>query len=162
MEADDISLERQFELFSKFGKPNSSGRTIKLSQIDKWFKQANILNRNLTTTDTGLTFNRYKSSAVNYTTFLKFVNELARYKSVDGNEIKLQLLTCGAPIVNTEIGGSVNEMSSIDKYPMEEKLKFDEAGEGKSISAMEAILTEVEFMQTDADEGYDKIEFSTD
>ena len=36
-------LVEQFSLFSKFGDKTADGKTIKLSQSDKWFRQVNRL-----------------------------------------------------------------------------------------------------------------------
>lgn len=47
--------------FSKFGDTKSTGATITLSQSDKWMKQAKIIDgRRVTTTDTGVGFNKFK------------------------------------------------------------------------------------------------------
>ena len=54
------SLDEQFGLFSKFGDTKSDGKTITLTQIDKWFKQAAIFDKKLTTTDTAIAFNKFK------------------------------------------------------------------------------------------------------
>ena len=38
-EVDKVLLRDQFALFSKFGDKSADGKTIKLSQSDKWFRQ---------------------------------------------------------------------------------------------------------------------------
>ena len=38
-EVDKVLLREQFALFSKFGDKSADGKTIKLSQSDKWFRQ---------------------------------------------------------------------------------------------------------------------------
>ena len=38
-EVDKMLLREQFALFSKFGDKSADGKTIKLSQSDKWFRQ---------------------------------------------------------------------------------------------------------------------------
>lgn len=55
-----MNLEQQFINFSKFGDTKSDGTTITLTLIDKWFKQAQIFDKKITTTDTGITFNKFK------------------------------------------------------------------------------------------------------
>ena len=41
-EVDKAALKEQFEAFAKFGDKAADGKTIKLSQSDKWFKQVSI------------------------------------------------------------------------------------------------------------------------
>lgn len=53
-------LDKQFQNFSKFGDTKSTGKTITLTQCDKWMKQAGIFTKAVTTTDTGITFNKFK------------------------------------------------------------------------------------------------------
>ena len=52
-------LKEQFEAFAKFGDKQADGKTIKLSQSDKWFKQAKVIDgKKITTTDTGIAFRK--------------------------------------------------------------------------------------------------------
>ena len=53
------ALKEQFEAFAKFGDKSADGKTIKLSQSDKWFKQAKVIDpKKITTTDTGIAFRK--------------------------------------------------------------------------------------------------------
>ena len=57
--SDKAALKEQFESFAKFGDKSADGKTIKLSQSDKWFKQANVIDgKKITTTDTGIAFRK--------------------------------------------------------------------------------------------------------
>ena len=57
--SDPALLKSQFVLFSKFGDKTADGKTIKLSQSDKWFKQARVIQaKGVSTTDTGITFRK--------------------------------------------------------------------------------------------------------
>lgn len=50
-----------FRLFSKFGDTKSDGKSLTLSQSDKWMKQAKVIDgKKLTTTDTGICFKKFK------------------------------------------------------------------------------------------------------
>lgn len=61
MAAGGLTLEQQFENFSKFGDTKSDGTTITLTQADKWMKQAKVIDgKKITTTDTGIAFNKFK------------------------------------------------------------------------------------------------------
>ena len=44
----------QFKLFAKFGDSKSTGEAITLSNSDKWMKQAKVIDKKITTTDTGI------------------------------------------------------------------------------------------------------------
>ena len=58
-EVDKALLKDQFEAFAKFGDKTADGKTIKLTQSDKWFKQAGIIDgKALSTTDTGIAFRK--------------------------------------------------------------------------------------------------------
>ena len=56
-EVDKAALKEQFESYGKFGDKAADGKTIKLSQSDKWFKQAKVIDgKSITTGDTGIAF----------------------------------------------------------------------------------------------------------
>jgi len=56
---DKAVLKEQFEAFAKFGDKQADGKTIKLSQSDKWFKQAKVIDgKKISTTDTGIAFRK--------------------------------------------------------------------------------------------------------
>ena len=56
-----FTIEQLFAMYSKFGDPKSDGRRIALSQSDKWMKQGKIIDgRQITTTLTGVAFNKFK------------------------------------------------------------------------------------------------------
>ena len=58
-EVDKAVLKEQFESFGKFGDKAADGKSIKLSQSDKWFKQAKVIDgKTITTTDTGIAFRK--------------------------------------------------------------------------------------------------------
>lgn len=95
------SLEEMFRAFSKFGDTRSDGTLITLSQSDKWMKQAAIIDgKKITTTDTGICFNKFKSKSINYGDFVKYVEDLASYKKVDAKDLKDKLVSCGLPGTN--------------------------------------------------------------
>ncbi|KAK7079322.1 Tubulin polymerization-promoting protein member 3 [Halocaridina rubra] len=60
-DAPGLTLKEQFRIFSKFGDLKSDGKLLTLSQSDKWFKQAKVIDgKTITTTDTAITFNKMK------------------------------------------------------------------------------------------------------
>lgn len=51
------TFESMFKVFAKFGDSKSTGDAITLSNSDKWFKQAKVIDgKKVTTTDTGIYF----------------------------------------------------------------------------------------------------------
>ena len=51
------ALERQFDMFSRFGGSETQGNQITLTQSDKWLRQARVIDSwNVTTIDTALAF----------------------------------------------------------------------------------------------------------
>lgn len=95
------SLKEQFKLFSKFGDIKSDGKLITLSQSDKWMKQAGVIDKKITTTDTGIHFKKLKAVKVSLVDYQKFLEDLAKTKGIDLAEIKGKLVGCGAPGSNS-------------------------------------------------------------
>merc|ERR1711982_130506 len=99
-EADRNQLRCQFQLFSRFGDKSSDGTTIKLSQSDKWFKQAGLFkSRGITTTDTGIVYKKISKGVprLSFPAWCKYLNEISNSKKMDVNMIKHKLINCGAP-----------------------------------------------------------------
>lgn len=90
-------FKEQFKAFSKFGDTKSDGKLITLSQSDKWMKQAKVIDKKITTTDTAIHFKKLKSLKVSFSEYNKFLNDLATTKKVELTEIKKKLASCGAP-----------------------------------------------------------------
>lgn len=95
------TLKDQFKAFSKFGDVKSDGKMITLSQSDKWMKQAGVIDKKITTTDTGIHFKKLKSLKVSYVDYQKFLEDLAKVKSIDLAEIKSKMTGCGTPGSNS-------------------------------------------------------------
>lgn len=65
---------------------------------DKWMKQAKVIDgKKITTTDTGIYFKKLKSMKINFDDYHKFLEDLAKNKKVELEEIKTKMATCGAP-----------------------------------------------------------------
>jgi len=102
-EADKKQLRSQFQLFSRFGDKSSDGSTIKLSQSDKWFKQAGLFRaRGISTTDTGILFKKISKGVprLSFPAWCKYLNEISNSKKMDVNMIKHKLINCGPPAVS--------------------------------------------------------------
>lgn len=89
--------KESFKAFSKFGDIKSDGKHITLSQSDKWMKQAKVIDKKITTTDTAIHFKKLKSMKLTLSDYNKFLEDLATTKKVDLAEIKDKLANCGAP-----------------------------------------------------------------
>lgn len=105
---DSTKLKEQFRAFSKFGDVKSDGKQISLSQSDKWMKQAGVFDKKITTTDSGIHFKKLKSLKVGYVDYMKFLDDIAKSKSADVNEMKNKLAECGTPGANTKASVSLS------------------------------------------------------
>lgn len=104
-------FKEQFKAFSKFGDTKSDGKLITLSQSDKWMKQAKVIDKKITTTDTAIHFKKLKSLKVSFADYNKFLDDLATTRKVDLAEIKNKLATCGAP--------GVAQITNVRDIPLE-------------------------------------------
>lgn len=93
-----VTFEENFKSFAKFGDPKSDGKQITLSNSDKWMKQAKVIDgKKITTTDTGIYFKKLKAQKVGIVDYKKFLDDLAKNKKVEVDEIKRKLAGCGQP-----------------------------------------------------------------
>ncbi|XP_026285279.1 tubulin polymerization-promoting protein homolog isoform X2 [Frankliniella occidentalis] len=146
------SLEAQFEAFSKFGDSRSDGKTITLTQSDKWMKQAKLIDgKKITTTDTGIQFNKFKSKNIDYKTFVKYLEELASVKKMDANDLKTRLVDCGLPgtsgATKAVKTGGVDRLTDTSKYTGSHKERFDASGKGKGLEGRADIADNSGYVQ---------------
>lgn len=97
LEEPKVTFQDQFKAFSKFGDTKSDGKLITLSQSDKWMKQAKVIDKKITTTDTGIHFKKFKAMKISYADYNKFLEDLAKTKKVELSEIKNKMASCGTP-----------------------------------------------------------------
>ncbi|XP_058125024.1 tubulin polymerization-promoting protein homolog isoform X2 [Anopheles ziemanni] len=132
------AFKEQFKAFSKFGDTKSDGKHLTLSQSDKWMKQAKVIDKKITTTDTGIHFKKLKSMKLTYDDYNKFLDDLAKTKKVELEEIKSKMADCGAPGVHNATPGkaadTVARLTDTSKYTGSHKQRFDETGKGKGIA----------------------------
>lgn len=156
-----MKLDQQFINFSKFGDTKSDGKTITLTQIDKWMKQANVIDKNLTTTDTGICFNKFKSKTIHYADFLNFLEDLSKRRNVPLEEMKTKLQDCGLPGTNKTTQavktGAVDRLTDTSKYTGSHKERFDESGKGKGKEGREDLADNTGYVDGYKGQGtYDK------
>ncbi|CAG9772776.1 unnamed protein product [Ceutorhynchus assimilis] len=138
-----MALKEQFVSFAKFGDTKADGKTITLTQIDKWFKQAQVFDKKLTTTDTGIAFGKFKAKIITLENFEKFIDDLAGQKKMSGEEIRQKLIDCGTPgttkTTKAVATGGVERLTDTSKYTGAHKERFDESGKGKGLEGREDI-----------------------
>lgn len=134
------AFKEQFKAFSKFGDTKSDGKHITLSQSDKWMKQAKVVDgKTITTTDTGIHFKKFKLLKITLSDYIKFIEDLAKARKVDVEEIKKKMADCGAPGVTSAVGKSkadaaVERLTDVTKYTGSHRQRFDESGKGRGIA----------------------------
>ncbi|CAG9761711.1 unnamed protein product [Ceutorhynchus assimilis] len=140
-----VTLTEQFKAFAKFGDPKSDGKQITLSNSDKWMKQAKVIDgKKITTTDTGIYFKKLKSIKVGLVDYKKFLEDLAKNKKVEIEEIKTKLTNCGLPghhgvgvVKNTS---TVDRLTDASKFTGTHKERFDDTGKGKGIAGRKDLV----------------------
>ncbi|GLV33928.1 ringmaker [Carabus blaptoides fortunei] len=133
------SFKDSFKTFSKFGDSKSDGKHITLSQSDKWMKQAKVIDgKKITTTDTGIYFKKLKSMKVTLDDYQKFLEDLAKNKKADVDELKTKMANCGQPgftgVGAAKTPSAVDRLTDVSKYTGSHKQRFDETGKGKGIA----------------------------
>ncbi|XP_052892475.1 tubulin polymerization-promoting protein homolog [Anopheles moucheti] len=142
--ASTAAFKEQFKAFSKFGDTKSDGKHLTLSQSDKWMKQAKVIDKKITTTDTGIHFKKLKSMKLTLEDYNKFLEDLAKTKKVELDEIKNKMANCGAPGVHNATPGkaadTVARLTDTSKYTGSHKQRFDETGKGKGIAGRKDLV----------------------
>lgn len=142
-----LSFKEAFKAFSKFGDPKSDGKVITLSQSDKWMKQAKVIDgKKITTTDTAIHFKKLKSVKLGIDDYQKFLDDLAKNKKVELDEIKKKLTTCGQPGITSHVtkspaaAAAVDRLTDTSKYTGSHRQRFDETGKGKGIAGRKDLV----------------------
>lgn len=136
-----IPFKDAFKAFSKFGDIKSDGKLITLSQSDKWMKQAKVIDgKKITTTDTAINFKKLKSQKVGIEDYQKFLEELAKSKKTELEDIKKKLTSCGQPGISSHVtkspaaAAAVDRLTDTSKYTGSHRQRFDDTGKGKGIA----------------------------
>lgn len=158
------SFKEQFRFFAKFGDCKSTGEAITLSNSDKWMKQAKVIdNKKITTTDTGIYFKQVAKTKRSLTMkeYEQFLENLAKNKKVDVEEIKEKMTSCGLPgtskTTTPTAASAVSRLTDHTKYTGTHKQRFDEAGKGRGKQGREDLVSDAGYVSGYKDEGsYDK------
>ncbi|KAF8796275.1 tubulin polymerization-promoting protein homolog [Argiope bruennichi] len=135
-------LETLFDMFARFGDRESDG-TITLKNIDKWLKQAELLDKKggVTNADTAITFSKIvkNKKRMDLNEFQEFIETLANDKKVEPKEFTDKLIAAGepklssvtTPITGGAVGRNLRRMTDTKLYTGAHKERFDEEGKGK-------------------------------
>lgn len=130
-----MAFQKVFTGYAKFGNPKNDGQTITLSNIDKWLKDGGVTDgKKVTTTDTGIAFQKHKSKTINFSQFNEFLDGLCKSKGLNLDEVKGKLDKCLASKAETTAAaasGVVKRMTDTTKYTGTHKERFDAEGKGK-------------------------------
>lgn len=137
-EVDKKALKEQFEAYGKFGDKAADGKTIKLSQSDKWFKQAKVIDgKTITTTDTGIAFRKISKNSpkLTFSDWNKYLDEITNNKNLDANSIKAKLVECGKPgftgATKVSQNSALERLTDTSKYGGTHKQRFTPDGKGR-------------------------------
>jgi len=135
---DKKALKEQFEAFAKFGDKSADGKTIKLSQSDKWFKQAKVIEpKRLSTTDTGIAFRKISKNSpkLSFVDWNKYLDEVSKTKSFNANEVRNELINCGKPgfsrATTVAKTAALDRLTDTSKYGGTHKNRFTADGKGR-------------------------------
>jgi len=141
------TLDDQFATFSRFGDTASDGKHITLSNGDKWMKQAKVVDgKKVTTTDTSICFKKlFKTQKkVGLDEFKNYVEELAKSKKIEPQELLDKLTNCGPPGLSSSTKaanvGVVERLTDTSKYTGSHKERFDATGKGKGIGGRRDVV----------------------
>ncbi|KAI8426226.1 hypothetical protein MSG28_005145 [Choristoneura fumiferana] len=142
-----VSFKDAFKAFSKFGDSKSDGKHITLSQSDKWMKQAKVIDgKKITTTDTAIHFKKMKLMKLTAEDYQKFLEDLAKSKKVEVDDLKKKMTTCGQPGLTSHVtksqtaAAAVDRLTDASKYTGSHKQRFDETGKGKGIAGRKDLV----------------------
>ncbi|GIY40793.1 tubulin polymerization-promoting protein homolog [Caerostris darwini] len=147
-EAKDLTA--LFDKFARFGDRESDG-TITLKNIDKWLKQADLLDKKggVTHADTAITFSKIvkNKKRMDLKEFQQFIETLATDKKIEPREILDPLIATGepkmagvtTPITGGAVGRNLRRMTDTKLYTGAHKERFDEEGKGKGIGGREEV-----------------------
>lgn len=158
MASGDCTFEDQFKNFAKFGDAKSTGDTITLSNSDKWFKQAKVIDgKTVTTTDTGIYFKQVAKvkKALSISEYEQFLEAIAKNRKLNVDDLKAKLTNCGLPgttrTTTSAKGGAVGRLTDHSKFTGTHKQRFDDSGKGKGIEGRKDVPDSSGYVQ-----GYNK------
>lgn len=137
-----LVLEEIFKGYAKFGNAKNDGIQITLTNIDKWLKEAAVIDgKKVSTTDTAILFQRFQCKTIDFKQFLTFIDSLGKECKLNSEEIIAKLSKSGIPgtscATKSDTSKVVSRMTDISKYTGTHKERFDKQGKGKGKSGRE-------------------------
>ncbi|OQV16053.1 putative Tubulin polymerization-promoting protein-like protein [Hypsibius exemplaris] len=144
-------LKAGFGAFGKFGDRTFTGNNMALKNADKWLKEAEVLGKKITTTDTSITFKKVVGNSEKTMTFDKFkqfmaiLAETSSKEDPSGELIKMAaklVKVAGPGTTGTTAAmavGGVDRLTDTSKYTGAHKERFNTDGTGKGIDGREEI-----------------------
>lgn len=136
---DEKALCEGFNKCCSFGVTGGADKKTATSKnVDKWFKDAGVMGKKLTSTDTDICFSKVKEKGkkeITYAQFLKLCEEMGK-KYGDENKLKAALSSkhlAAKGTTKTSKTGGVEKMTDTSQYTGAHKERFDESGKGKGI-----------------------------
>lgn len=103
-----------------------------------------MIDKKITTTDTAIHFKKLKSIKVSHDDYIKYLDDLAKTKKIELDEIKNKMANCGAPGTTVKTPGkaaaSVERLTDPKKYTGSHKERFDATGKGKGIAGRKELV----------------------
>ncbi|XP_039764114.1 tubulin polymerization-promoting protein homolog [Pararge aegeria] len=97
-EEEPATLDGQFFEFAKMMDKKRDGTTITLYFSDFWFRQSKLLeDRKLTMTDTGIAFNKFSKTELDWDEWNEFLTDVCEMKELDEEKVRETLTNCGLP-----------------------------------------------------------------
>lgn len=134
--AKEYKLETIFKEYGKFGSTQGDGKQITLTNLDKWLKDAGIIDgKKVSTTDTAILFNRFKTKTIDFKQFIQFLETLSKENKLNSDIVKDKLLKSEAPSTSratkADQSNVVNRLTDTSKYTGTHKERFTKEGKGK-------------------------------
>ncbi|XP_045509400.1 tubulin polymerization-promoting protein homolog [Colias croceus] len=147
-----IVLESAFKGYAKFGNSKSDGSQITLTNIDKWLKEVGIIDgKKVSTTDTAILFQRFKSKTIDFKQFMIFIESLAKECKLNVDDLIGKLSKSDVPgtsrATQVENSNIVSRMTDTSKYTGSHKERFDKQGKGKGKSGREDTSANTGYVQ---------------
>jgi len=139
------ALKSGFDSYGKFGDRAFSGNNMALKNADKWLKEAEVIGKKITTTDTSITFKKVvgnNEKTMTFDKFKQFIAMLAETANKDDPTTELKKIVTklqgqsGPGTAGTtaalDVGG-VDRLTDTSKYTGSHKERFDAEGKGKGL-----------------------------
>ncbi|XP_055345492.1 tubulin polymerization-promoting protein family member 2-like isoform X2 [Paramacrobiotus metropolitanus] len=148
---DNKALNEGFKNYGKFGDRNFTGNNMTLKNVDKWLKEAGVIGKTITTTDTSIAFKQVvgnNEKVITYEKFKTFLFKLAQRankdagqdeltKLVDKLQTKLEPSLSGT--TSTVQANVIDRLTDTSKYTGSSKERFDAEGKGRGKEGREDV-----------------------